>query len=269
MSQIQTSTKRAGWIIGGSLLFGAYSSFGLYYFETFGEMGVGLLFWMTAGLILGLICLACAWWLFGTLERKALLQAMTGLAFLVLASIAVGLLGKLWLAAPFDWSQMQRIGFHLLLVGLLPSIAALLLVPHNPIQPHLPSATTEPEEIEHDSPSALEIMSSSGELALKLPAERLICVEAADNYCKFHYLSDGQRKNKIIRSSMKAMEEQLQDIPHFYRCHRSFIINAIFIEKLEGPSQAHRLVLKHLEDSVPVSRSFNPQSIPQVAQLAE
>jgi hypothetical protein len=267
MSKPEIGSKRMALIAGMSFCFGGYASFWLHYFETFGEERNGWGFWLCLGLLLGAICLAPAWWLFASKDRSPVSQAMAGLAFLVMGSLGVWVLGHFWLNSPLNPAQLQKVGFHMLLAGLLPIIAALLLVPRSPKA----KASELPEDSKDDAndqeSSALEICSSSGELALKVAPELLICVEAADNYCKFHYLQGGQKKNKIVRTSMKAMEEMLIALPNFHRCHRSFIINAAYISRLDGSSQAYRLALEHVEDPVPVSRSFNPLSIPQVADL--
>jgi DNA-binding LytR/AlgR family response regulator len=57
--------------------------------------------------------------------------------------------------------------------------------------------------------------------------------------------------------TMKEAEEALQNAPHFYRCHRSFLVNGGMVEEVLGNSQAYRLKLMYLEESVPVSRSFD------------
>lgn len=268
MNFVQTSKLRKAWLIFGSLLFGGYASWGLFYFETFGPGQGKLWFWPLAGLAIGLISLATAWWLFAGQKRKAFTQALAGMGLFCLATLSIWLLGNISLDASLSWDQLQRIGFHLLLVGLLPCMAALLLVPNSSPVAEIPVAAPKPsEERGEPLPNNLQIHSSSGELALQVQMENLICIEAADNYCKFQYMQEGQRKTKIVRTSMKAVEELLEGLHDFHRCHRSFIINAHYIQKLEGPSQAQRLVLKHLDDPIPVSRSFNPQSIPQIAEM--
>jgi DNA-binding LytR/AlgR family response regulator len=110
----------------------------------------------------------------------------------------------------------------------------------------------------------LRLEAGFGEPPLEIPIADLILLEAADNYCKFHYLKDQQRKVKVLRMQMKVAEASLSNAPGFYRCHRSYLVNGQMIETVLGAAQNYRLKVRHLDEPTPVSRSFDIESLRQV-----
>ena len=107
------------------------------------------------------------------------------------------------------------------------------------------------------APVMFAVEASAGESQFKIPLADLLMVEAADNYCKFYYLKDGLPKTRLLRMKMKEAEEALQGAADFHRCHRSFLVNGSMVSEVLGNSQAYRLKMKHLEEQVPVSRTFD------------
>jgi DNA-binding LytR/AlgR family response regulator len=42
-----------------------------------------------------------------------------------------------------------------------------------------------------------------------------------------------------------------------FKCHRGFIINLAFVEKVNGNSQGYRLLIKYLDTEIPVARNYS------------
>ncbi|MDR0505559.1 MAG: LytTR family transcriptional regulator [Dysgonamonadaceae bacterium] len=63
-----------------------------------------------------------------------------------------------------------------------------------------------------------------GDLRLSVRRESLLYIESADNYVIVWYLNKNQATKFILRSTMKALEEQLSSA-HVLRCHRSYLVN--------------------------------------------
>ena len=92
--------------------------------------------------------------------------------------------------------------------------------------------------------------------AVKVDINQLLYIEANGNYVNIHYIEDDKLKKKMLRTTIKQIEESLTDYPHIIRCHRAFIVNTSVIEHVKGNSQGYRLHFNGIEDEIPVSRAF-------------
>lgn len=84
----------------------------------------------------------------------------------------------------------------------------------------------------------------------------ILLVRSADNYVELVYLDDGTVKKRLIRNTLKNIEERLSLFPDFLRCHRTTLINAGYVEKLFRSYSGVFIKLKGYEPSVPVSRQY-------------
>ena len=83
---------------------------------------------------------------------------------------------------------------------------------------------------------------------LNLTMADLVALEAANNYVTVHYLLDGQLRKKLLRSSLRKIQEM---VPEMVQVHRSYLVNPQhFIEWQDGQT----LTLTQL--SVPVSQKY-------------
>ncbi|WP_319802323.1 LytTR family DNA-binding domain-containing protein [Flavobacterium sp. N1736] len=66
---------------------------------------------------------------------------------------------------------------------------------------------------------------------------------------------------ELKRISLTQFEKQIAHYPHFFRCHRTYLVNMFKIEKVSGNSQGYLLSFHNTDAKVPVSRnqieSFN------------
>ena len=60
----------------------------------------------------------------------------------------------------------------------------------------------------------------------------------------------------MIRTSLKNAEELLREHKFIFKCHRSFMVNINYIDKIEGTIQGYKIYLENLDFSVPVSKNF-------------
>ena len=82
----------------------------------------------------------------------------------------------------------------------------------------------------------------------------LLYIEAVGNYVKVCQLHDGEAQTNMLRATMKQMEDALQAYPMIVRCHRAFLVNLGQVEQISN-SRAMQLVMRHIHDAIPVSRS--------------
>lgn len=114
----------------------------------------------------------------------------------------------------------------------------------------LPSGSTPPSGI---------ILTGTTSDTVSLQIADLLYIEAVGNYVKVYHLQDGQVHADMLRATSKQMEEDLRDYPMIVRCHRAFLVNLAQVEQIVSRAGAMQLVIKHCNESLPVSRSHAAQ----------
>jgi len=84
----------------------------------------------------------------------------------------------------------------------------------------------------------------------------LIYISSQGNYASIFYLSDGKIKEHLIRTSLSKIENQLVENKQIIRCHKSYIVNANQVLKINGNARGYLLKVKQVEFLIPVSRNF-------------
>ena len=87
----------------------------------------------------------------------------------------------------------------------------------------------------------------------------LLYIEAVGNYVKVYQWHDGQVRNDMLRATSKQIEDDLRAYPMIVRCHRAFLVNLQQVEQIVSRSGAMQLVIKHCQETLPVSRSNTAQ----------
>jgi len=108
----------------------------------------------------------------------------------------------------------------------------------------------------HDN-SKLVITSQNMKEKLETPVSSLICIESEGNYVNTWFLEDGKIVRLMIRNTLKNVESQIEKTDSLFKCHRAFIVNLSYIEKVMGNSQGYRLLVKYLDREIPVSRNYS------------
>ena len=83
----------------------------------------------------------------------------------------------------------------------------------------------------------------------------LLYIEAVGNYVKVSQLQGKEVHTTMLRATMKQMEDKLQAHPMIVRCHRAFMVNLGQVEQISFNSRSMQLVMRHIHDAIPVSRS--------------
>lgn len=97
-------------------------------------------------------------------------------------------------------------------------------------------------------------------LRFVIAPEAVIFIKSEDNYVQIHYTDQGRPKKFILRSSMRALEENLSK-HGLVRCHRSYFINPSFIRIVHRDSAG--LIVAELKtdgyESIPISRKYQEE----------
>lgn len=102
--------------------------------------------------------------------------------------------------------------------------------------------------------STIELTGTTSEKVI-LYIPNLLYVESVGNYVKIIQLREGQVVSDMLRATSKQVEEQLQQYNVIVRCHRAFLVNLQQVDKVISRAGTMQLLIKHSNDSIPVSRS--------------
>lgn len=268
------SSFRQAWST--ALVGGLFVTFFLFAFRPFGMSTGSLNYWQVFGICLeyGLVTVVVSllwgvahWALPGFFSEKnwtVWKEVLDTLAFVSL--IAVGnLLFTAWQFGGelrFTWGLLLAwwritfsVGFFPILFGVLVKEIRLnrrYTREAEQINAHLPE--------HHDSPQATSEVALTGDNqgeVLKIQPRQLLYCEAADNYVQVVWLDNDQPRQRLLRTTLRRVEEALAPYPQVYRCHRTYLVNLDHVEHLSGNAQGYRLHLSGTDTPIPVSRSLN------------
>jgi hypothetical protein len=80
-----------------------------------------------------------------------------------------------------------------------------------------------------------------------------------DNYVTIVTIKDNIQNKTTIRGTLKSAEEELKKNSRFVRCHKCFIVNLDYVEKVNGNNQNMRIRLTPSGTEIPVARSKSDQ----------
>lgn len=250
----------------------------LYLFRPFGtqvEPGTALVF-LAVCLGFGLVtfCMVLIWlplsWLFPRWfeEQHWVLWKEITMNVLVVGAIGVGnMLFIHWIEhTPLTFSAFWRWQVLTFTVGTIPSMGIALFRQWKAQEQYSRKAA----DLSHHIEERLEKVNQAVERTdmvrlqgdnqgeqLSVPVGKIRCVEAADNYVQLFYEENGQIKSKMLRSTLKKIEDTLSAYPGFFRCHRTFLVQLAHVKHVSGNAQGYRLHLDGMEALVPVSRKQN------------
>lgn len=122
------------------------------------------------------------------------------------------------------------------------------------LREHLINIKLDQKDKNEDEP--IRFASENRSDVIELHSDDVLLINSAENYVEIVYKENGSMKKKLIRTTLKNIEEQLKKNPDFLRCHRTTIINTKYILKLHSGYQGHYLIIHGYDGEVPVSRQY-------------
>lgn len=111
-----------------------------------------------------------------------------------------------------------------------------------------------------DDNSLIRFYDEYNKLRLVIAPEAVMFIRSEDNYVQIHYLDRNRTRKFILRSSMRALEENLSR-HGLVRCHRSYFINPSFIKIVHRDGSG--LIVAELSqegfESIPISRKYQDE----------
>jgi hypothetical protein len=91
--------------------------------------------------------------------------------------------------------------------------------------------------------------------SLAIKVSTLLFIRSANNYIEVFWKDGDTIKNQMVRCSMINAEEMIKEHKFIFKCHRSFMVNINYIDRVEGNSQGYKLFLENVTFPIPVSKS--------------
>ena len=88
---------------------------------------------------------------------------------------------------------------------------------------------------------------------LKVHKSDLVCITNAQNYVEIFFIQNGQFSSKLIRSSLKKIQE---DLYFLIQVHRSHLINPVHFKSWKNQNT---ITLTQIE--IPVSKSYRDKAL--------
>jgi DNA-binding LytR/AlgR family response regulator len=107
-----------------------------------------------------------------------------------------------------------------------------------------------------DLNKSIEFISENSTENLTLHIADVALIKSADNYVEIVYMEGDHLKKKLIRNTLKNIEQHIKTYSNFIRCHRICIVNTLYIEKLNRKFNNHWLTIKGTPEQIPVSRQY-------------
>jgi hypothetical protein len=96
----------------------------------------------------------------------------------------------------------------------------------------------------------------NGKIKFSVLAKDLLLLESTDNYVSVFYILDNKVQRKLLRNTLKNLEEMLKE-NSVVRCHRSFMVNITNVEFMQKDYKKFNLKIKNLEKVIPVSEKYS------------
>jgi hypothetical protein len=178
--------------------------------------------------------------------------------------LTIGTGNYLYSAVLFSfWSWHGFIVFQVytMAVGIIPIVVLTIMRQNYSLSQNLKAANEFNTSLHHKEDvlekQKLCFVADNNKDKFEIELSDLLYIESCGNYIEIFYEADAQLKNTILRSTLKRTELQLVNHTAIVKCHRAFLVNIHKIIQVKGNSQGLKLVLKHTETEIPVSRNFS------------
>jgi hypothetical protein len=153
--------------------------------------------------------------------------------------------------------------FKIVLICLVPIITLILVIENKSLKHQIDSLREVniklemiTQENKGNQTEIIQFISDSKSDKIDLLQGDILLIKSAENYVDIVYKDNENNKQKLIRTTLKNIEEQLRKYPEFVRCHRTCIVNKKYILKLTSDYKGYRLRIMNYDEEIPVSRQY-------------
>lgn len=155
----------------------------------------------------------------------------------------------------FDFDMVIK----LIVTAIIP-ISVLIIINHNKmLRLHLKLADELSKKLKENKLIQEKIIHFTSDYqkdSLAIKVSLVLFIRSANNYIEVFWKEADIIKNQMVRCSMVNAEELLKEYKFIFKCHRSFMVNISYIERIEGNSQGYKLYFENVSFSIPVSKNF-------------
>ena len=147
----------------------------------------------------------------------------------------------------------------LILIAIVPISVLITFNRNRLLRSHLKSANELNLKLKENKsiPNKLvHFMSDYKKDNLSIKVSLIMFIRSANNYIEVFWKEGQAVKSQMVRCSLTKAEEILNDNKFIFKCHRSFMVNINYIDKIEGSSQGYRLYFEQVDFPVPVSKNY-------------
>lgn len=102
---------------------------------------------------------------------------------------------------------------------------------------------------------------------LTFDVNKLVYVSSLGNYASVFLLENNTIIEKVIRTTLSKIEKELSEQKSIIRCHKSYIVNSIYIKSVSGNARGYLLKSDTFPFEIPVSRKYKKQDLMKLIQV--
>lgn len=200
--------------------------------------------------------------------------------FALLTIISIGLFNGLY-AFQFDnaGNSTQILSFLLsvllktLTIGILPTLIFIFYLEKSLYKKHHLWALKTIDKLEKaksnkkNSCEKNYIINTNKKDRLEFTNDDLYCIKSEGNYCIFFLKKHNVIEKKIIRTSLKKIEQNFTKSDKIVRCHKSYIINLDKVTNITGNARGYFFTTDILKFKIPGSRNISKTLINEIKKL--
>ena len=140
-----------------------------------------------------------------------------------------------------------------ILVGSIPVTINYLMIFNRKYKNVLKEAAVSDQTISWEDEVIITAGNSKNEF--KTNPKNIVYLCSNDNYVTIVTIKDESQNKTTIRGTLKAAESELRKNSRFLRCHKCYIVNLDFVDRITGHNQNMKIRLSPSGFEIPVSRS--------------
>lgn len=188
------------------------------------------------------------------------------LLWIILNTLLIGLGNAVYTSYVLGWGLNTNVlvtfELYTVAIGVIPS-SVMIVFTHKRMNTKYAHEAEQlnnkitPKEPHHNN--LITIQSENKGEKLSLDADNILFINSAENYIEVHFLQKGLVQKKVLRNTLKQVEEDTKEFGSLMRCHRGYIVNTDKVKKISGNAQGYKLHFNQTDALVPVSRSLSSQ----------
>ena len=158
-----------------------------------------------------------------------------------------------------DWHDFRWISYfsfigNIGILSLIPIAGILLYIKIRDLRTSLESAHAYTHGSE-EGDQLLVFKADNLKDHFSLPLKYFVYMESEDNYVAIYHIKNDSLSKTLLRKSLKSIQQENHH-KALIRCHRSFIINLMHLQKVYGNRNKLSVFLAQVTDPIPVSRQY-------------